>query len=47
MRQASVGELYGRISRGDTPYTARTSGLTALYKAFVAGAGRTALLTGD
>jgi len=46
-RQASVEEWYGRISRGNTPYTARTSGLTSLYKAFVAGAGRTALLTGD
>ena len=46
-RQASVGELCGRISRRDRPYTARTSGLTALYKAFVAGAGRTVLITGD
>lgn len=47
--QASVGELYGRISRRDTPYTARTDGHTALYslKSFVAGAGCTALLTGD
>jgi len=46
-RQACVWELCWRISRRDTPYTARTSGRTELYKSFVAGAGRTALFTGD